>query len=91
VYQAALEQVPNKNHLFRVEHAQVLAPHEVLKSMTTWPAYAGFQEQTMGSLSVGKYADFVVLDHDIMTVPPERILDTHVIETYVGGVEVYRR
>jgi predicted amidohydrolase YtcJ len=62
---------------------------EALKSMTIWPAYAGFQEQVMGSLSLGKYADFVVLDQDIMTVPPEKILRTHVVETYVGGVRVY--
>ena len=33
--------------------------------MTLWPAFAGFQEQTMGSLSPGKLADFVILDRDL--------------------------
>ena len=49
---------------------------EALKSMTIWPAYAAFQEHIMGSLTPGKFADFVILDHDIMTVPDREILGT---------------
>ncbi|UCF39601.1 MAG: amidohydrolase [Gemmatimonadota bacterium] len=64
---------------------------EALKSMTLWPAYAGFMERVSGSLSPGKYADFVVLDQDIMTIAPERILDTQVLLTVLGGRVVYRR
>jgi predicted amidohydrolase YtcJ len=71
--------------------AQRMTRQEALESMTLWPAYAAFQEQVMGSLSSGKYADFVVLDHDIMTVEPEAILQTHVVATYVGGVLLYER
>jgi len=62
-----------------------------LKSMTIWPAYAAFEDKLMGSLEPGKYADFVVLDQDIMTAPAERILQTSVVATYVGGVAVYER
>ena len=62
---------------------------EALKSMTIWPAYAAFEERTSGSLSPGKFADFVVLDQDIMTVPAERILATKVLATYLGGKAVY--
>jgi len=64
---------------------------EALKSMTIWPAYAGFMENVAGSLSPGKYADFVVLDQDIMTVAPERILETNVVMTVLGGETVYER
>ena len=64
---------------------------EALKSMTLWPAYAGFMEDVSGSLSPGKYADFVVLDQDIMSVAPERILDTQVLLTVLGGKVVYRK
>ncbi|HET7322400.1 MAG TPA: amidohydrolase family protein [Longimicrobiaceae bacterium] len=71
--------------------AQRMTREEALKAMTIWPAYAGFQEEELGSLSPGKYADFVVLDRDIMTVAPEDILDTHVLATYVGGEAVYER
>jgi predicted amidohydrolase YtcJ len=59
--------------------------------MTLWPAIAAFQEAELGSLAPGKLADFVVLDQDIMTVAPERILATHVIATYLGGRAVYER
>lgn len=64
---------------------------EALKSMTSWAAYAGFQEGVLGSLSPGKYADFVVLDADIMTVPEDQILRTQVVATYLGGQAVYER
>jgi predicted amidohydrolase YtcJ len=63
---------------------------EALEAMTLWPAYAAFQERVMGSLSAAKYADFVVLDRDIMTIPADEILTTHVMATYAGGVPVYR-
>jgi predicted amidohydrolase YtcJ len=64
---------------------------EALKSMTLWPAYAAFQERVAGSISVGKYADFVVLDRDVMTVAEKDILGTSVIGTYIGGRPVYER
>jgi predicted amidohydrolase YtcJ len=70
---------------------QRMTRDEALKSITLWPAYAAFQEETMGSLSPGKYADFVVLDQDIMRVPAEMVLKTGVIATYLGGKAVYER
>jgi predicted amidohydrolase YtcJ len=68
---------------------QRMTREEALASMTRWAAYAGFQESVMGSLSVGKYADFTVLDRDIMTVRPEEIVGARVVATYVGGRAVY--
>ena len=64
---------------------------EALRSMTIWPARASFQEQLLGSLTAGKYADFVVLDQDIMRVVPELVLRTQVVQTWVGGAKVYER
>ena len=69
--------------------AQKMSREEALRSMTIWPAYAGFQEQSMGSITVGKYADFVILDMDIMRVPVELVLQASVRSTYVGGKSVY--
>ncbi len=69
---------------------QRMTREEALRSMTLWPAYAAFQEKEMGSLTPGKYADFVLLDQDIMRIPAELVLKTRVIATYVGGKEVYR-
>jgi predicted amidohydrolase YtcJ len=70
---------------------QRMTREEALKSMTIWAAYAAFQERDLGSLTPGKYADFLLLDRDIMTVAPEAILGTHVIATYVGGRAVYEK
>ena len=71
--------------------AQKTTRQEALLSMTLWPAYAAFMESVSGSLTAGKYADFVVLDQDIMTVAEEQILDTRVEMTVLGGKAVYRR
>lgn len=68
---------------------QVMTRDEALQAMTIWPAYAAFQEKVLGSLSPGKYADFVVLDRDIMRVPVTEILKTRVLATYIGGRSVY--
>ena len=70
---------------------QRMTREEALASMTIWPAYAGFQEAIMGSLTPGKLADFVILDRDIMTVAERDILGTSIIATYIGGKVVYER
>jgi predicted amidohydrolase YtcJ len=70
---------------------QRMTREEALRSMTLWPAYSAFQEKEMGSLTPGKLADFVVLDQDIMRVPPELVLKTKVLATYVGGKAVYEK
>ena len=63
---------------------------EALLSITLWPAYAAFMENESGSLTIGKCADFVVLDRDIMTVAPEEVLGTRVLLTVLGGKTVYK-
>jgi predicted amidohydrolase YtcJ len=68
---------------------QKMTREEALQSMTIWPAYAGFQEPMLGSLTPGKYADFVVLDRDIMRIPDTEILGTRVVSTWIGGKRVY--
>ena len=70
--------------------AQRTTRQEALWSMTLWPAYASFMENESGTLTAGKFADFVVLDRDIMTVAPEEILKTSVVLTVLGGRVVYR-
>ena len=68
---------------------QKMTREEALQSMTIWPAFAAFQESVMGSLTPGKYADFVVLDRDIMRIPDTEILATRVVSTWIGGKRVY--
>ncbi|KAF9219325.1 hypothetical protein BS17DRAFT_789499 [Gyrodon lividus] len=62
---------------------------QALKGMTLDPAYAAFAEDYLGSLSIGKKADFVVLDRDIMTVPVSEIVGTKVKATIIDGEVVY--
>jgi len=71
--------------------AQRMTREEALESMTAWPAYASFTEQVSGSITPGKYADFTVLDRDIMTAAPEALLGTQVVMTVLGGRIVYQR
>ncbi len=64
---------------------QRMSREEALKSMTIWAAYGAFEENSKGSITQGKLADLTVLSQDIMTIEPERILDTRVEMTIVGG------
>jgi predicted amidohydrolase YtcJ len=62
---------------------------QALRIFTSNAAYATFQDKINGSIEVGKLADFVVLNQDLLTVPDERILDTHPLATFVGAKLVY--
>ena len=64
---------------------------EALRSYTIAGAYAAFEEDSRGSLKVGKYADLVALSKDILTVPEEEIPDAEVVLTVVGGAVVYEK
>jgi predicted amidohydrolase YtcJ len=68
---------------------QRMTRDEALKHMTLWGAKASFMEDLVGSITVGKLADLVVLSRDIMTAPASEILDTEVLMTVVGGRVVY--
>lgn len=60
-----------------------------LKAMTIWPAYQHFEEETKGSIEVGKLADLVILDQDPTAIDPENIDQIRVVETIKEGVTVY--
>ncbi|MDA0378280.1 MAG: amidohydrolase [Bacteroidetes bacterium] len=66
-----------------------LTREETLAAFTKGGAYAAFQEDQLGSLSPGKFADFVVLSADIMTVPPPQIIESKVEATFFGGQLVF--
>ncbi|MFO8130386.1 MAG: amidohydrolase [Bacteroidales bacterium] len=72
---------------FQKENA--LTREEALRSVTVWAARGSFREQEVGSLETGKYADFVILDRDIMKVPEHEIPDAKVLSTYQSGERVW--
>ncbi|CAL67495.1 amidohydrolase [Christiangramia forsetii] len=69
---------------------QALSREETLKGMTIWAAYSNFEEDEKGSIEVGKFADFVILDRDIMEVDIDKVPETKVISTFVNGEQVYK-
>lgn len=68
---------------------QRLKRHEALRLYTINNAYLTFEEKMKGSLEVGKLADFVIIDRDILKVSLDDIKDTQVLSTYLGGRLVY--
>lgn len=66
-----------------------LSREEALKGMTIWAAVSNFEEENKGSLEIGKSADFIILDRDIMVVPEKDLLNTKVLYTIIDGKKVY--
>ena len=57
--------------------------------MTIWAAYANFEENETGSIEAGKFADFLILDQNIMDVNIKEVPNTEVLKTYINGELVY--
>jgi len=62
-----------------------LSREEALKGMTIWAAFSNFEEDEKGSIEEGKFADFTVLDRDIMKVTEDSIPNTKVLATFING------
>ena len=60
---------------------------EALLSYTLWPAQAAFQESDLGSIEVGKRADPVMWDTDLLTCPPQAIRTAQVTRVWIGGAD----
>ncbi|NTV84729.1 MAG: amidohydrolase, partial [Bacteroidales bacterium] len=89
-YYAAVARMDKKGYPeggFQMENA--LSREEALRSMTIWAAKGSFEEDVKGSIEAGKFADFVILDRDIMTVNVAEIPGTSVLKTYLNGELVY--
>ncbi len=72
---------------FQTENA--LSREQAIRGMTIWAAKAAFEENEKGSLEVGKAADFIVLDSDLMKVSEDKILQTKILATYLNGEKVF--
>ena len=73
---------------FQTENA--LTREQALRAMTIWAAKANFEEDFKGSLEIGKWADFVILDKDLITAPESDLPNSKVISTFVAGELVYK-
>jgi predicted amidohydrolase YtcJ len=72
---------------FQMENA--LTREQTIRGMTIWAAKANRMEKQVGSLEVGKKADFIILDQDLMKVATDRILKIKVLKTYLNGERVH--
>ena len=88
-FHAAVARKDNKEYPkggFQIENA--LTRVETLKGMTIWAAYSNFEEKEKGSLDVGKWADFVIFDKDLMKVEENKIVKLKPTNTYIKGHKV---
>jgi predicted amidohydrolase YtcJ len=72
---------------YQMENA--LSREQALRGMTNWAAKSNFEEGEKGSLEKGKWADFIILDQDLMKAAAKEVLETRVLATYVAGSKVY--
>ena len=70
---------------------QKISMHEALKAYTINGAYAAFEDSLRGSIKVGKMADLAVCDRNLMSIPPEDILNMNIDMTIIDGKIVYSR
>lgn len=71
--------------------SQKVSRMEALKLYTINAAYHSYEENVLGSIEPGKYADMVVLGQDILTVPAETIINIPIDMTFVGGKVIYQK
>ena len=74
---------------YQMENA--LTREEALRGMTIWAAKSNFEEKEKGSLEAGKFADFIILDKDIMKASDDELLQINVLKTFLGGEKVYEK
>lgn len=91
-FHAAVARQDAKNYPqggFQTENA--LSREEALRGMTIWAAKAAFEENEKGSIEKGKFADFIILNDDLLTVAPEKMRQMQVLSTYLNGKLVYKK
>ena len=71
---------------FEIENG--LTRKETIRGMTIWAAFANFEENEKGSIEVGKFADFILMNQDIMEIDLDKIPEVVVSETWINGEKV---
>ena len=88
-YAAVARKIPGDSLSAAFQPKNALTRYEALLGMTRWAAYANFEEKEKGSIEVGKFADFIILDQDIMEVNIERVPQTRIVATILNGKIVF--
>ena len=89
-YHAAIARVDLEDHPYGGFYKeQAVGRDTALKAMTAWAAMANFEEGVKGTIEVGKYADLVVLNNDLLTMPENQIPYVRILYTIVNGKIVF--
>jgi hypothetical protein len=91
IYAAATRRTLDGLHPQGWVPAQRLTVEEALRAYTSAGAYAGFAEERTGTLTVGRLADFIIVDRGLLTLPPNDVPSVRVTMTVVGGRVVFDR
>ena len=70
---------------------QAITIEEAMRSFTIDAAWAAHQENVLGGLSPGKWADFILIDQDLFTIPSQDLWKTEVLQTWLAGKQVYKK
>ena len=70
---------------------QAITIEEAMRSFTIDAAWAAHQENVLGGLSAGKWADFILIDQDIFTIPSQDLWKIEVLQTWLAGKQVYKK
>ena len=89
VLSATVTRTSRSGRVLGPEHRVPVAT--ALKALTIWPAWQHFEEDSKGTIEVGKLADFVILSDNPLTVQEDQIDDLKVLETIKGGNSIYKR
>ena len=65
-----------------------LTVYEALRTYTYNAAYAIFEEKIRGTIKIGKYADFIILDEDPFQIPEHKLIEIKVKDTYIKGKKI---
>ena len=87
VFRKDIEGYPESG--FQMENS--IKRFDALSAMTSWGAYANFEEDEKGTIEVGKDADFIILDNDLLTSIENRIPLTNIVATFINGELVFNR
>ena len=70
---------------------QAITIEEAMRSFTIDAAWAAHQENVLGGLSAGKWADFIIIDQDIFKIPSQDLWKIEVLQTWLAGKQVYKK
>jgi predicted amidohydrolase YtcJ len=91
IYAAVTRQDQNYKPENGFKKEEAISIQDAIKGFTIWAAFGCFEEKEKGSLEVGKFADFIIFDNDIVTTETKNIFKLQPIQTWINGEKVFEK